>query len=435
MDPSGGGALKVMTRADPVREVEELLRRGIGLDARSVGRSMVAIAMQNRRRKRGVKSDTEYAILVASSPVEFQALVEEVVVPETWFFRDLESFSYLVKWAQQWLATHPRHVLRILSAPCASGEEPYTIAMTLLGAGISSERFSIKAIDVSEAALERARQAVYGRNSFRGESLDFRDTHFCKTGEKWRLNEAVARLVHFWKVNLVEPDGNPVGEKFDIIFCRNLLIYFDQESRARVMRGILNVLAPEGLLFLGHAEGGLAHEFGFEPVPAPMTFAFHKTPPCAANAPLQGPQPAFARLSRSFSAPPPQARPSEHPARLPVVVPPVTKPGPAKTLEVARRLADEGRLREAREVCNAALAANGSSAQAFYLLALIEEEDGNEANAAEYYRKVLYIEPDSEEAMLQLLLLEQKRGRAKTARQLEERVRRVRARKEEQQRR
>ena len=112
-----------MTDADPAGEIEALLQRGIGLDALSIGPSMIALAVRTRMKKRGVKTIADYSALVAASETEFQGLVEEIVVPETWFFRDVEAFNVLGAWAMnEWLPAHPYGTLRVISMPCSSGE-------------------------------------------------------------------------------------------------------------------------------------------------------------------------------------------------------------------------------------------------------------------------------------------------------------------------
>ncbi|NEM46493.1 MAG: chemotaxis protein CheR, partial [Xanthomonas perforans] len=127
---------------------------------------------------------------------EQQALVEAVVVPETWFFRYPESFAALVNLARE-RSTHlaGARPLRILSLPCSTGEEPYSIAMALLDGGLPGDGFRIDAMDISEVNLQRAERALYGRNSFRGDDLSFRDRHFAVTPEGFELRSQVRRKV------------------------------------------------------------------------------------------------------------------------------------------------------------------------------------------------------------------------------------------------
>ena len=110
--------------------------------------------------------------------VELQELIDTVAVPETWFFRDRGAFIALARIALDAMVRRgPTDVLRILSVPCSTGEEPYSIAMSLLDAGLSPQRFQVEAIDISHRAIERARAGVYRRNSFRGQDLLFRGRH------------------------------------------------------------------------------------------------------------------------------------------------------------------------------------------------------------------------------------------------------------------
>ena len=102
-----------------------------------------------------------------------------MVVTETWFFREKQPFAALVRLViEEWLPAHPTGRLRLLSVPCSSGEEPYSMAMALMDAGFPAARFEISAVDISARALAFAQRAIYGRNSFRGADLDFRTRHF-----------------------------------------------------------------------------------------------------------------------------------------------------------------------------------------------------------------------------------------------------------------
>ena len=119
-------------------------------------------------------------------------LIETVIVPETWFFRDREAYVALVKVVlEEWLPAHGDGPLRLLSAPCSTGEEPYSMAMALFDAGLPANRFHIDALDISARSLARARRAFYGRNSFRGTNLSFRGRYFQAAAGGHHLAEAI----------------------------------------------------------------------------------------------------------------------------------------------------------------------------------------------------------------------------------------------------
>src|SRR5262249_14516472 len=136
------------------RRIEELLARRIGLDPVSTGPHVILVAARRRMAEMGVSDLSDYAARVAASEAEQQALIEEVVIPESWFFRDERPFRRLADHARErWVAAPWRPPLRALSVPCAGGQEPYSIAITLLDAGLSARRFHIDAVDVSARLL------------------------------------------------------------------------------------------------------------------------------------------------------------------------------------------------------------------------------------------------------------------------------------------
>ena len=147
--------------------IENLLKETMGMDAASVSPSVIRRAVEERQAAQRLPDPAAYLALLQQSDTELQELIEAVVVPETWFFRDREAFAALARLALEWRQQHAQGVMRLLSLPCSTGEEPYSMAMALLDAGIPAERFAVDAVDISQQALRKARQAEYGRNSFR----------------------------------------------------------------------------------------------------------------------------------------------------------------------------------------------------------------------------------------------------------------------------
>ncbi len=135
----------------PRKHIESLLEKEIGLSPESIGPETIAKAVQGRMRANGLMETSAYLSLLRRSTAEWDELVETVVVPETWFFRNRESFTFLGIWAKhKWLSKHKDNVLRVLSIASSTGEEPYSIAMALLDAGLSEKRFSIVSADISK---------------------------------------------------------------------------------------------------------------------------------------------------------------------------------------------------------------------------------------------------------------------------------------------
>lgn len=407
-------------------EFQELLKRTMGLDAASIGMAAVERAVQQRMGVCGLRDEDAYLEKARTSAEELQELIETVVVPETWFFRDREAFAALARVvSEEWLRTHPEGVLRVLSLPCSTGEEPYSAAMALLDAGFPAERFRIDAFDISGRSLRHAARAVYGRNSFRGGGLDFRERHFTPADAGWRLGEAVCRQVRFHQGNILDA-GLPAGAgPYDVVFCRNLLIYFDRATQDGAIATLARLLAPKGWLFVGPSETGLLLSHAFVPAKVPLAFAFRhpaaiprEVPVRAATPPLRAPPPPrAAAVGRAFPFSSVAVRPA-----APAAVAPSNE-----ALDRAARLADQGHFVEAAAACEAHLRARGPSAEAFYVLGLVRDATGNHAAAVELYRKALYLEPRHHEAMVHLAFLLDGLGDRAGAKVLNERARRLEA--------
>ena len=375
----------------------------------------------------GVKRLEDYKQLLGKSAAEWNELVESVIVAETWFFRDPEHFAACVRLVlEEWLPGHPGAPVRVLSLPCASGEEPYSLAMALLDAKVAPERFQIDAVDISTRALAHADRGIYGKNSFRGKALAFRDRYFQPSKEGFVLNPAVRRCVRFSRGNLFSDDFLPSQSRYDLIFCRNLLIYFDRATQRRAIEKIERFLGPSGVLFVSPVEQPFLLSHGFVSAKIPKASA------CRKGQQAEGP-PRTAWLSKRPAIPDElqsvRALQPQLPTGRGAILQAFGRASPSRhtDLDTARRLADDGRLEEAAAICEAHLRESRSSAQAYYLLGLVRDAAGD-TRALECYRKALYLEPDHYESLLQMALLLQKNGDPVRARTYKSRAQRVKMR-------
>ena len=405
-----------------------LLKEAMGLDAASLGPSAIARAVQSRQTACQSSDVHAYWLRVRSSPTELQELIEAVVVPETWFFRDPAACDALAGMARADLIGNPAlPELRLLSLPCSSGEEPFSMAIALLEAGIPANRFRVDGVDISARALEQAAHASYGSNSFRGQELDFRARHFRNVHGKWLVSDAVRERVQFQQGNLFSPGFLPGHGIYDYIYCRNVLIYFDQETQARALQVLLRLLSPRGCLFVGPSETGLLPRDRLVSAQLPMAFAFRHVTAAA-------PVPAIAARSaavivprkcpdrRSASRVAPKAAANGASA---VVV--ERRRAPQSSLEQALQLADQGKLTEATLAAEQTMREGGPSAPGYCLLGMLREAAGDPAAAIVFHRKALYLDSAHAESLGHLVLLLEKQGKADAARVLRERLRRIEA--------
>lgn len=395
--------------------VEKLFTDALGLDTASIGRTCLERAVAAAMSRSGVPNEKACVELLSRSPEEFERCLEELLVPETWFFRDGEPFVLLQQYLQeQWLPAHPDEKLRILSSPCATGEEPYSIAMTLLEAGIPAARFQLDAVDISKKALSAAEAAVYGRGSFRQPLSKGQNAFFTAIPQGQQVAGTVSGTVHFHRGNMVTPGFFASQAPYHIIFCRNLLIYLTATARLQVLATLDRLLAPGGLLFVGHAEMGLLQQQGFTALRHPRAFACRRArkSPAATVAAKPEPRPR---------------RKNENGGHLPHFLPDLPPPPPStpgrKQAEAAGgtlhaealALADRGRFDEAAALCRQYLQEQPPHADVYCLMGLIHEAARHTAEAEECYRKALYLNPDHYEALIHASLLYRQKGDSRNA--------------------
>lgn len=413
-----------------IYQIENLLRQTIGVDPATIGTSTVERAVRSRMRARNLGRQDDYFKILQQSPAEWDLLVEAVVVTETWFFRDKEAFQSMARVVvDEWLPAHPNRVLRLLSIPCSTGEEPYSLAMALMDAGVLEARFKIDAIDISASALMGAHQAIYGNNSFRGQDLDYRARYFQTVPRGYALNPSVKKQVRFQRGNILAEHYLTGPDTYDFIFCRNLLIYLDGTSQQKVLVKLRRLLATAGLLFVGPAELPLAVNNGFTSANLRLSFACRKIFP-PKRSPHRQPRAAkthgHARLPIQPASPAPgTATARELHESWNSFSPAMQPPQSLTDLGKAREMAEVGRLAEATAICEAHLREYGVSAEAFYLLGFIRDASGADLQATEFYRKALYLEPTHYEALMQWASLAKRNGNDAHAQILQNRAQRV----------
>ncbi|MEX2455229.1 MAG: protein-glutamate O-methyltransferase CheR [Rhodospirillaceae bacterium] len=199
-------------------------------------------------------------------------VVDAMTTNESFFFRDKTPFDTLRDSILPPLVAARKakgqNRIRIWSAACSSGQEPYTIAMTLVEnkALFGDMRFEIVATDLSTGIVQKAKDGKYSQFEVqRGLPIQLLVKHFSQVGEQWQISSELRSMVRFQTFNLLDSYGG-LG-RFDIIYCRNVLIYFDQDTKSAILNRMSEILAPDGGLFLGGAESVIGISSDFRPVP------------------------------------------------------------------------------------------------------------------------------------------------------------------------
>ncbi len=444
--------------------IETLLEQKIGFSAETVGSEVVIKAVRSRMEVSGMSGDDEYLAYLQHSEQEWEELFEEVVIPETWFFRNNHSFSFLKQYVrEEWLLKKGNLKLRVLSIPCSTGEEPYSIAMTLFDVGMSELTFHVDAVDLSTKALQKGEVGVYGRESFRGaETAAFRDRYFTRFDETglYHIHPEIKRTVRFLRGNLLDKHLLANEQPYHVLFCRNLLIYLGDEAKRRVVGILVRLLADTGILFVGHAERPAFHSSNFTWIQQPGVFACRKVsvvPQTASLATknasvLSSPQKAAEKMAFSAQSALPHGQVLKIPAfdrrktirqsREKETIQTRKKKTSVETpymgierrqvpdtldrlLDSARLLADQGKLDEAFDLCDSVLHQRPTSVQANFLKGLISQALRNETQAEESFNRTVYLDPNHVDALHYLAFLAEHRNDVQKARLLRQRIDRI----------
>ena len=408
--------------------IETFLSDNLGLNPESVGRKSIEDAIKLCMDKRMISDEDIYMKMLISNQEEIEKLIDQVVVSETWFFRDRESFNFLRRYVEKLKESLCQGtVLRVLSVPCSTGEEPYSIAMALLDAGLSPEQFCVDAIDISRRSIGIAKNAVYGKGSFRGECSGYKPRFFIKTEDGFRLEGYVAGMVHFYLDNFVKLHVHNGHQPYHILFCKNLLIYLNDDARKQVFKNIDRFLFHDGIVFTGHSEMMSFLENGYEPIKHARAFACKKI---GSKDKMQ-----LETFDRPFSAKRnimPQNVTKDvlhtHDSHL------ETKSiddkhfknsEPKDVLERVRKLADRGNLTEALRLCGLFLKEHSDNKEAYYLMGLINLAMDVFDKAEDFFQKALYLDPFYHDVLLHMSLLHEKKGEPEKASILMERIKRA----------
>ena len=424
-----------------LEDIVRILNEKIGLNPSSIGTSSIERAVNHRISSRNCINVVEYSKLLVHDAMEVRELIEEVVVPETWFFRNRGTFDAFRKHVKQVLLAkyNKRKPLRLLSVPCATGEEPYSLAIALAEEKIDPQTFRIDAIDVSKKAIELAKDAHYGKNSFRDFDPELREKYFTSTERGWLLDDTIRKMVNFEQGNILQDALSPHPAFYDVVFCRNLLIYFDRSTQQATLEKIYRSLKKGAILFVGHAECTQVSDRYYQRTTYPKSFSFIKrdkplekvsptvlvagagdadTKGAARKAPVKVTKRLKKSTNRRAAADSATGTRTGHsdPRAKPVVI---------DSLRPVEKLADQGRYQDAENLCSAYLLIHPDSAHGHYLLGLIKNALDDQKTAESLLKKAIYLDPNHEQALVLSALLAEQKGDTEAVQAFKRRIERV----------
>ena len=239
--------------------IAQIMQEETRISLTSTKTTLVQSRLSRRVRDQGLVSFRDYLKLVNSDPVERAAMIVALTTNHTHFFRENHHFEHLRETVLPWLKDRAREKpVRIWSAGCSTGEEVYSIAMCMLGRDRSSAAWlrqgdiRLLATDLAPHVIEATRRGVYSASTIERVPAAYRAAWMQPSGNDFVIAQEARTLVTARVLNLFDPW--PMRHQYDVIFCRNVMIYFDDEAKAELEARFLAMLAPGGYLYIGHSE-------------------------------------------------------------------------------------------------------------------------------------------------------------------------------------
>lgn len=394
-----------MTPHDTIERAARRIERETGLHFSGARRRDLPAAFARMALESGHADGEALAAWLADGPwdaARTALCARHLTIGETYFFREPRGLELLCEVARTKLAADPQAGLRVWSAGCATGEEPYSIALALRidVPQLAPERTAILATDLNPASLETARAGVYREWSFRRTAPVLRSAWFCRTDAgQYRLREDVRRQVRFAQLNLAQGAYPPETAAMDVIFCRNVLMYFSRSQMREVVARLRGCLAEGGWLVVNPSEASSELFAGFTPRYHPDAVLYRKDSRAASTAAVPAavapPVIAAASTTRPAAAPPGASARAHLPARRRHAAPAAGPGEPAEALRQASVLAAGGDAVRALKLL-ARAAQRWPLASALHLAAgELALAQGDRGAALRHLQRHLYLDPDS----------------------------------------
>lgn len=397
--------------------IKELTAKNFGISTSSLGESFVKDSLDLYLRK----IDEQNPVSGIANPEKFlEGFFEYIKVPETWFFRQPESFECLKNVVLKKLRTKNGKI-RILSIACSTGEEVYSIAITLESANIGKDHYILDAVDLSAVSIMKAKEAVYGKNSFRQPLSKSSQEFFKSEGDINRVREDIRSIPNFTIGNFLKPEFIIGVEKYDIIFCRNLLIYFTDSARRATINKIKKLLLEDGLVFTGYSEFIFFLQNGFHDLEQKLSFACHLED--AGSKPELIPMRKKGNLLKS--------------SRKPALFSHIKKKEIPESNENAGKiselesLANSGDMKRAKSLAQKVLDSDSANPEELTISGVVFSACNMLSEAITCLERAIYLNPNSEDALIHLALIYENIGKTKQAALLKKRIRKINAKEEQ----
>jgi len=424
-------------------DIVRYLFKEFGLMPESLGKKVIENSILSSMKQHSISDSNVFLAKLISGAIDKQTLIEEITVPETWFFRDFETFKFLKERINKKNDTKINERISFLSAPCATGEEAYSIAIQLLEVGLIPDSFSITALDISEKSIKFAKEGIYSKSSFRIE-IDYLKKYFTEDNDKLLINDRIKKLVDFRCENLISNDFLNSYDNFDYIFCKNVLIYLNESARQKVLFNLDKKLKKDGIIFSGHSEFMIFQNYGFQAINYPGAYAFSKK----LNIPIlkkirDSNVNKIHNISQNKEVIKNSEKQKQNLSGKILIKKEISNKGAddkainslnktenkeisntinCNSIELIRNYANQSKFEEAMEMCSEMIKKNTINDEVYFLVGLIYEAQNKLDLSEQNYNKALYLNPNHYEAVVHLSLIYEKQGNIKQASLFKERA-------------
>ena len=392
--------------AKTVSRLAEIVSRTIGFDPERIGLNSIIRAAHEAQAYSKASTIEALEDQLIDDPKCRQLFTESIVVPESWLFREPKVFQHINTLLCQRLQKQSE--VTMLSAPSANGEEACSIALSLLESGHSQNQFHIIATDISRHAVKQARSGLFSESAFRTIDETRKNKWFSSTPKGWQVAPAIQETIEFLDRNLLDPSTtNELIQKarggFDLICCRNLLVYFTKPARKNLIQTLARLLKQDGELVVGAAETVILPTRDWEPT-GPLTFRLRKQA-------IESPRVQQESIQGSTHTRPIQSQiENSQFGHADPIIPSDNATTSSEIIREVEALANAGDIENAIRICQESLQIKGTQTDLLYILAILHQTAGDFETSEKLLEKAVYLEPRHEGALLSLALIAKRRG-------------------------
>jgi chemotaxis protein methyltransferase WspC len=402
--------------------IYRFLENKIGLDINSINEGIASSAIERIMNESGVTNENQLLNQISNSNNHFQRLISELLDSETWFFRDKESFDFFMDEVHEIKKISSSGMkLRILSLACSTGEEAYSIAISLLESGFKYDEFEIIAFDINTASIETAEQGIYSSDSFKEMNSELIKKYFYQAEDIFIINPNLGNLITFRSDNILTFKLEHNLIKFDYIFFRNILTNFSVQAKIKAIQNIKSLLKHNGIVFTAIDEISVFIDNGFvsignSDIPA-FRFQTDESHHEEIKPRKKGFKDRFVKIHTSLKINPKSQISSEFESNI--------FSNNVNSIERIQKLIDSKKYQSALDYCIDYNANNVNDPNGYYLLGIIYEQLKILDKAEEFFHKALYLEPYHYETLIHLVLIFENKGWNDRASMLKRRLDRI----------